>query len=551
MDQVLKIHTKDNVIVALSDLEKKSIVCHDGQEFVMVDSVRAKHKFATKDLSIGDDIIMYGVIVGVAIQPIKRGGGITVGNIKHKANHYNFSEVGKVSCWQAPNTSKWKNKTFDGYYREDGSVGTQNIWLVMPLVFCENRNILVIKKTMEECLGYATSSKYRLDMHKLMNGYKQGKTESEILNSDIILSAEKEKDNRLFKNVDGLKFITQNIGCGETRQDSKALCNLLAGYMTNPNVAGATILSLGCQNAQESIFMKAVKDRIPNYERPIYVLEQQKSISEKDFIAEAVKKTFVGLMETNRNVRKPASVSKIILGLECGGSDGFSGISANPVTGHCSDLIVGLGGRVILAEFPELNGVEQELINRCSTKEMANKFGTLMAAYKKRAEESGSGFHANPSPGNIKDGLITDAIKSAGAAKKGGTSPINQVLDYTERATEKGLSLLCTPGNDVESTTGIAASGANLILFTTGLGTPTGNPVVPVIKVSSNSHLHNRMGDILDFNAGTVIEGTNSIQQCGEALLDLIIEVASGRIQTKAMSLGQDDFIPWRRGISL
>ena len=147
--------------------------------------------------------------------------------------------------------------------------------------------------------------------------------------------------------------------------------------------------------------------------------------------------------------------------------------------------------------------------------------------------------------------MVTDAIKSARAAKKGGTSPINQVLDYTERATEKGLSLLCTPGNDVESTTGIAASGANLILFTTGLGTPTGNPVVPVVKVSSNSHLFNRMGDILDFNAGTVIEGISSIEQCGEELLELLIEVANGKIQTKAMGMGQDDFIPWRRGISL
>ncbi len=551
MYKVLRIHPEDNVIVALEDLNEGAVINYEDQQYTMVHLVSAKHKFTTQDRNIGDKIIMYGVVVGEVIQPLKRGQLVTTENIKHKANVYSLNEFKAKDNWEAPKTDTWKNRTFDGYHREDGSVGTQNVWLVIPLVFCENRNILAIKKALEERLGYNNSQEYRLDVDELINGYKDGKEVSELLNSDLVIPTQKEKDKRLFKNVDGLKFITQNTGCGETRQDSEALCNLLAGYITNPNVAGATILSLGCQNAQASIFLKAVKDRIPNFNRPLYILEQQQSISEREFIAEAVKKTFIGLIEANKTSRQPTPLDKIVLGLECGGSDGFSGISANPAVGHCSDLLVGLGAKAILAEFPELNGVEQELINRCRTIEMAQKFSKLMAAYNKRAEESGSGFHANPSPGNIKDGLITDAIKSAGAAKKGGTSPVNQVLDYTERVTEKGLSLLCTPGNDVESTTGIAASGANMILFTTGLGTPTGNPVVPVIKVSSNTTLYNKMQDILDFNTGAVIEGTETIEECGEKLLDLIIEVASGRKQTRAMTLGQDDFIPWRRGISL
>jgi altronate hydrolase len=239
-----------------------------------------------------------------------------------------------------------------------------------------------------------------------------------------------------------------------------------------------------------------------------------------------------------------------VIGLECGGSDGFSGISANPTLGYVSDLLVGLGGATILAEFPELNGVEQELINRCQTLEKADKFSKIMAVYNEKATLLGGGFSANPSPGNIKDGLITDAIKSAGAAKKGGTSPVEDVLDYTEQVVNPGLNLLCTPGNDVESTTGLAGSGANIILFTTGLGTPTGNPITPVIKVSSNTKLYQRMNDIIDFNTGGVIDGEATIEETGEQLLDFLIEVASGK-PTKARSLEQNDFIPWKRGMSL
>ena len=237
--------------------------------------------------------------------------------------------------------------------------------------------------------------------------------------------------------------------------------------------------------------------------------------------------------------------------MECGGSDGFSGISANPVLGFVSDLIVEHGGSAILSEFPELNGVEQELINRCTNLEKAKKFKTLMQNYNRKATALGAGFDSNPSPGNIKDGLITDAIKSAGAAKKGGTSPVVDVLDYTEQITIPGLNLLCTPGNDVESTTALAGSGANIILFTTGLGTPTGNPAVPVVKVSSNTSLYNNMADIIDFNTGTIIDGTNNIKDCGEKLLNYVLEVASGRVKVCARKLGQNDFIPWKRGMSL
>jgi altronate hydrolase len=264
-----------------------------------------------------------------------------------------------------------------------------------------------------------------------------------------------------------------------------------------------------------------------------------------------IKDSYEAIKKANEIERKPAPISKLVLGLECGGSDGFSGISANPVLGQLSDLMAGIGGSTILSEFPELCGVEQELVNRCVNEEDAERFLQLMKDFEKSVVAAGSGFDMNPSPGNIKDGLITDAMKSAGAAKKGGSSPINDVLDFTEYIKEPGLNLLCTPGNDVECTTALVGSGSNVVLFTTGLGTPTGNPVVPVVKISSNTSLSQRMPDIIDFNTGDVITGEKTIDEKAEELLEFIIEVASGEVKTKAAILNQNDFIPWRRGVSL
>jgi altronate hydrolase len=281
------------------------------------------------------------------------------------------------------------------------------------------------------------------------------------------------------------------------------------------------------------------------------VYEQQKSASEFAMLSAAIKDTFLALIEVNKQVRQPSPLSKLVIGLECGGSDGFSGISANPAVGHTSDLLVALGGTSILSEFPELCGVEQELINRCQRDETSEKFIRIMRAYESQAQSVGSGFYMNPSPGNIKDGLVTDAIKSAGAAKKGGTSPVTDVLDYTEYVTRPGLNLLCTPGNDVESTSAEVGSGANIVLFTTGLGTPTGNPIAPVVKLATNTKLANRMKDIIDINTGTIISGERTIAEMGEEILEYVIKTASGEVHTKAEQLNQDDFIPWKRGVSL
>ena len=546
---VLKVHPADNVLVALAPLAKDAKVSYDGDEYTMQEIIKAKHKFATADLRPGDPIIMYGVLVGKAQSLIKKGGLISTANVKHAANDFTIGE--RRTDWKKPDTSAFAGRTFNGYHRADGSVGTANYWVVVPMVFCENRNLDVLQQALVTDLGYGRNRTYQLQSQQLVHLYKAGKTVEDILRTDLQADYEHNANQRLFPNVDGIKFLNHDGGCGGTRADAQALCGLLAGYITHPNVAGATVLSLGCQNAQVSILEEEIRKRSPQFSKPMYILEQQKIGTESAFLSEAIKQTFAGLILANKLERKPAPLSKLCIGLECGGSDGFSGISANPAIGYTSDLLVAMGGSVILSEFPELCGVEQNLSDRCLDRPTAERFSHLMRTYNERAKAVGSGFDMNPSPGNIRDGLITDAIKSAGAAKKGGTSPVSDVLDYPEKVTKPGLNLLCTPGNDVESTTAEVASGANIVLFTTGLGTPTGNPVAPVVKIASNTALFERMRDIIDINTGTIIEGKETIKEAGERILEYVIGVASGETQVAAVRHVQDDFIPWKRGVSL
>jgi altronate hydrolase len=544
---VLKVNPLDNVLVALHSLQKGQSVVFENRTYVMQEDIAPKHKFYMKEMSEGGEVIMYGVLVGKVTKAVSIGTLMTTQNLHHAAEPFTFKPYNYE--WKAPDISAFKKRSFLGYHRTDGSVGTANYWLFIPTVFCENRNLDVIKEALHNELGYADTPKYKAYTHSLVTAYKEGKMMEETASID--LSANTHKNNRVFPNIDGIKFLNHQGGCGGTRHDAAVLSKLLAAYANHPNVAGITVLSLGCQNLQSNDLQNDIKLRNPNFEKPLFVFEQQESVSESDLIAKAIRQTFLGLIEANKQTRQPASLDKLTIGVKCGGSDGFSGISANPAVGFCADLLVALGGKVLLAEFPELCGVEQELINRTIEPEAAKKFIHLMQSYNNKALSVGSGFHMNPSPGNIKDGLITDAIKSAGAAKKGGNSPVVDVLDYTELATKPGLSLVCTPGNDVEATTGKAASGATLILFTTGLGTPTGNPVCPTIKVSSNTALTKRMSDIIDIDTGPIIDGEKTIEQMGAEILEYCIQAASGLITPKAVLLNQDDFIPWKRGVSL
>ena len=548
MHNVLQLDPRDNVLIALTDLQRGETVEHSGKQYTLVAGVPAKHKFATEDLPTGASVTMYGVLVGKILRPVRRGELLTTANVHHEAAEYH-ERVGEYH-WNAPNTSRWKQGKFMGYRRSDGQVGTRNFWLVVPLVFCENRNILNLKQAFEEELGFARPQLYRQQVAELVRQYGEGKP-ALIKHRPAQEKGQQADSRRVFRNVDGIKFLLHEGGCGGTREDSNNLCGLIAGYVHHPNVAGATVLSLGCQNAQIEILWNQLQRRNPKFEKPLIILEQQKSGSEFAMLSDAIQKTFEGLVEADKATRSPAELSHLCAGLKCGGSDGFSGISANPAIGHTSDLLVALGATTILSEFPELCGVEQELINRAVSREVANRFIRLMREYEKRARAVRASFALNPSPGNMRDGLLTDAMKSAGAAKKGGTAPVTAALDYPEYSTQPGLNVQCTPGNDVECVTAQVGAGASVVLFTTGLGTPTGNPIAPVVKLSTNTALAQRMPDIIDIDTGPIISGEANIEQMSETILDFLIRVASGEVRTKAELNSQEDFIPWKRGVSL
>ncbi|WP_291287258.1 altronate dehydratase family protein [Flavobacterium sp.] len=535
--KLIKVHPTDNVAVALVNLSAGEVIDFEGSAVTVESDVKMKHKIAMVPFNIGDRIIMYGVLVGKASAKIEKGGLLSTANVKHESDKV----TGKTETigWTAPNIDKWKDRTFMGYHREDGQVGTENVWLFFPLVFCENRNIEILKDIFEKELMKPKENDYQLLLRSLVKSETGGAGNEAASN-----------EANLFNNIE-VKFITHQGGCGGIRQDSHSLAKLLAGYVNNPNVAGATVLSLGCQNLQIQIFKDALDAINPNSKKPVLIYDQQQIGTIETMLSSVVKDTFEAIKKANEVQRAPAPLSKLKIGLECGGSDGFSGISANPTLGVTSDLLAALGGTTILSEFPELCGVEQELVNRCVEDEGGERFLELMKWYEKTVVDAGSGFDMNPSPGNIKDGLITDAMKSAGAAKKGGTSPITGVFDYGEYISKPGLTLLCTPGNDVECTTAMVGSGANMVLFTTGLGTPTGNPIAPVVKISSNTDLAKKMSDIIDIDTGGIITGEKTIDEMADEMLEFIIDVASGTIKTKAAILNQNDFIPWKRGVSL
>jgi altronate hydrolase len=549
-NRVIHLHPQDNVAVALENLSDGTLVTVDNLSIVLSGFIAAKHKFALSDIPVGGAIYLYGIKVGKAEKAITKGTAITTENTVNAVAEIQKNTLRNFK-WTPPGIEAFEKKSFMGYHRTDGQVGTANYWLVIPMVFCENRNIEIIKNAVLSELGYQQVSPYSQFVREIISHYHEGASSIDISKINQSKIQAKTCRSKSFKNVTGIQFLIHEGGCGETRQDSEELCGLLAGYITHPNVAGATVLSLGCQNAQLSLLHREIKKRDGNFSKPYFEFEQQNIGTADEMIRQAIQSIFNGLGQADQIERRPAPISKLCIGLECGGSDGFSGISANPAIGLVSDLIVALGGSVILSEFPELSGVEQNIYDRCTNQVHADKFLDLMQTYNARAISVGSGFDMNPSPGNIKDGLITDAMKSAGAAKKGGTSPVTEVSDYPEKIEGPGLHLICTPGNDVESVTAEVASGANLVLFTTGLGTPTGNPIVPVIKISSNTTLFKKMPDIIDINAGTIIDGEENVGQTAERILNYLIEVACGIKEPASVRNGQVDFIPWKRGVSL
>jgi altronate hydrolase len=532
LQKILCIHPDDSMLVALSDLAPGEVVTWEGDSILITTPVRAKHKLARRAFAEGELLTLYGVPVGKATQAIRRGEAVTTENLRHYAAEVELG-TGKVYEWNAPEISRFDGATFPGVVRADGRVGTANYWLIFPLVFCENRNVEHLRNALEGPLGYGKDDLAAFTLS--------------LLGEDM---AAPKPVTRPFPNLDGVRIITHAGGCGGTRADARSLCKILAAYADHPNVAGITVFSLGCQNAQIKMFKEALAAQNPGFDKPCLIYEQQQCESEQAMMKAVLQDTLRHLKQANDIVRQPVPLSQLKIGVKCGGSDGFSGLSANPAIGLVSDMVVALGGSAVLAEFPELCGVEANLIERCANDDDRRRFVGMMRELERRAAAVGASLADNPSPGNIRDGLITDAMKSAGAAKKGGTSPIVAVLDYGEPIDKPGLSLLCTPGGDVESVSGIVASGANVVLFSTGLGTPTGNPIVPVLKISSNTRVATKLPDLIDFDCGPIIDGA-PLPAIADRLLDLVVATAGGRYQVKADRLQQYDFMFWKRDISL
>jgi altronate hydrolase len=350
---IIKIHPNDNVFVSLRDLKKGEKLQYANEEYTVIEDIPAKHKFYVNNMQPGDAVIMYGVLVGKAQTNVSAGSLVTTANLKHAAEPYAYRSNHYI--WHKPDVSSFLNRTFNGYHRADGSVGTANYWLFIPTVFCENRNLDVIKEALHPTLGYAVTDKYKNFAQQLVKAY-----ENQIpIDSVAFENIAKPSQQRLFKNVDGIKFLNHQGGCGGSQQDAAVLGKLIAAYANHPNVGGVTVISLGCQNLQLAELLNEIKSYHPTFNKPLLVFEQQQIGNETTLVSEALRQTFKGLMQINEIERKPAPLSQLTLRVKCGGSDGFSGISANPSFGYCADLVVALGGKVLLAEYPELCGVEQ------------------------------------------------------------------------------------------------------------------------------------------------------------------------------------------------
>lgn len=532
MKKILLINEADNLMVALKDLKKGESVTWGHDTYIVTSDVPAKHKFVMQDINVGDVLYLYGLPVAKATVAIAKGGRITTENVKHYTAEVDIHKSGYQ--WSAPDVTKWQSRTFNGVVRADGRVGTANYWLILPLVFCQNRNVLKLQDALAKPLGYSLSN-YDEITKNLLGCHSTNPPTTQ---------------QRPFPNLDGIRALTVNSGCGGTANDAHSLCKILAAYADHPNVAGITVFALGCEKSQLNVFDDALKERNPNFNKPYLFFRQQEWKNEDEMMAEAIKQTFEQLQQVNQVKRQPVPLSKLKLGVKCGGSDGFSGISANPTMGIVSDIIVSLGGGSALAEFPELCGAEGDMVARCVSPKDKVHFLNLMKQYEEQAKLCNASIADNPSPGNIKDGLITDAIKSLGAAKKGGHAPIVAVCDYGEAMPDSGLSLVCTPGNDVEAVTGQVAAGANVVIFSTGLGTPTGNPIVPVLKIATNSIVADKLSSMIDFDCGPVIDG-KPLEEVADDLLELVIKTASHDYIVKADQLEQYDFIFWKREVSL
>ena len=491
--QLVKVHNNDNVAVATCPIVAGTYIAE--YDITVSQDIPAGHKVALVTLSDGGDIVKYGFSIGAATSQINPGEHVHSHNAKTKLK-------GTEQYVYAPsNTASKQNHLtsglqFMGYRRENGKVGIRNEVWIINTVGCVNR------------------------------------TADRIAN---------ECSRRFASECDGFRAFTHPFGCSQLGDDLDDTRTILASLASHPNAGAVLIVGLGCENNQ-------LKSLLPHVDKPANRVRFYNAQEVVDELEEGVNAVYDLLKVMANDKREPIDASELTLGMKCGGSDAFSGITANPTVGRVTDLMCNLGGSVILTETPEMFGAEQLLMNRAKNKDVFEAFNSLIDEFKNYFIAHNQPIYENPSPGNKAGGLTTLEEKSLGAVQKGGTSIIQSILQYGEPKQDKGLSLLQAPGNDAVSSTALAASGAHIVLFTTGRGTPLGFPV-PTVKISSNSDIANKKPHWIDFNAGQVLEGV-SIDKCAEALLQHCLAVASGQ-QTCNEKNGSHEIVIWKRGVTL
>ncbi len=496
MEKYIKIHPSDSVVVALKTINTGENVCVEGKTICAKDQIPAGHKMAVADICEGSTVIKYGEAIGKAKCNISEGSHVHTHNLATRLDEnviYSYDPVVKES--KAPLDKL--NRTFKGFLRKDGRAGVRNEIWVIPTVGCVN-NVAI--KIAETARAYATGS------------------------------------------VEAVVAFPHPYGCSQMGDDQENTRTILADLINHPNAGGVLVLGLGCENSNIDVLRPYIGDYDP--ERIKFLVSQQCN----DEVAEGVEIVRSLIKTASQDVRTDISVDKLIVGLKCGGSDGFSGITANPLVGRFSDMLVSGNGTTILTEVPEMFGAETLLMARCKTESLFQKTVKLINDFKGYFSRHGQTCYENPSPGNKAGGISTLEDKSLGCTQKSGSTPVCGVLNYGERVSEKGLNLLCAPGNDLVASTALAASGAQVVLFTTGRGTPFASPV-PTVKISSNTALSDFKSNWIDFNAGEVL-GDVSWEEASRKLYDYVLSVASGELVSSEKA-GYHDMAIFKQGVTL
>ena len=493
MKEFIKIHPGDNVAVALTPLSADRTLDVDGISVTLKEDIPQGHKFALMSIDKDSSVIKYGCSIGSAKEDISCGQWIHTHNIKTGLGDlltYTYNK--SVSELHAT-----ESRTFKGFRRTDGKVGIRNeIWII-PTVGCVN---------------------------------------------NVATAIEKQAQVLIKGSVEGIVAFPHPYGCSQMGDDQENTRTILADLINHPNAGGVLVLGLGCENSNIDILKDYIGEYDPKRVRFLVSQECEDEIAESLDIIEDLVDYACGFE------REDIDCSELIIGMKCGGSDGLSGITANPVVGAFSDLLISKGGSTVLTEVPEMFGAETQLMNRCANEELFDKTVLLINDFKEYFQRHNQTIYENPSPGNKKGGISTLEDKSLGCTQKSGSAPVSDVLAYGQPVTTKGLNLLSAPGNDLVASTALAASGAHIVLFTTGRGTPFACPV-PTMKISTNSALYNKKNNWIDFNCGTLVEG-ETLDSLAQQLFDEVIAVASGK-QVKSEAAGFHDMAIFKQGVTL